>query len=139
MAEDKKKMKARIIQKYLPSCCGYKCYTQGLIPMSKFCNAHESYAGMVSYSDTLGMIDDSPSGDGSTGFLFTDYGFYMNGVDHCVYYSSHPQYGSIPGYNMTIFNKMLDELYQADGISGREIAEGAFKLASAFLDAWLDG
>ena len=56
MAEDKKKMKARIIQEYLPRCSRYKCYTQGEIPMSKFEKARESYASGVSYRDVLGMI-----------------------------------------------------------------------------------
>ena len=141
MAEEKKKMKARIIQEYLPRCSRYKCYTQGEIPMSKFEKARESYASGVSYRDVLGMIDESFFGDGSKGFLFTEEGYYTKGSDGCIRYRYHPQYGRLLGYNTPVLDEMLDKLYQVngDGVSGGEVAEVALKLASAFLDAWLDG
>ena len=51
------------------------------------------------------------------------------------------QYGRLLGYNTPVLDEMLDKLYQVngDGVSGGEVAEVALKLASAFLDAWLDG
>lgn len=102
-----------IISECLPKCCrgaAYYCY--GDIPLNKFRNACDTYAGYVDYIDCIGLTDETIFGNGKRGFLFTLDGYYYNGCSCKSYYSSGKTFNSLSSlYNISAMNEMLQQLY----------------------------
>lgn len=127
-----------IISRYLPRCCtSATCSCYGDIPMYKFQNACETYAGYVDYSECIGLTDETIFGNGKRGFLFTLDGFYYYGCSSKRYYSDGISFKTLGCYNTSVMNEMLDQLYlTATKTTGKDILSD---LAGVALTSFFEG
>ena len=102
-----------IVSTCLPRCCrGAACYCYGDIPINKFRNACDTYAGYIDYTDCIGLTDETIFGNGKRGFLFTLDGYYYDGCSSKSYYSNGKTFNSLSNlYNISAMNEMLQQLY----------------------------
>jgi len=141
---DKKQIeKIEIVKNYLPRCCSnpvYAVFVHGNIPKDRFQAACKSYAGNVSYEETIGFVDETFLSNGKKGCLFTFDGFYYTGCKEMVRYDKGASYNTFGSYNVVVLNEMLKKLYDVETKKsfGSEIFEIAKIVGGAVLEKYAE-
>lgn len=142
MGADKKlERKIQVMRKYLKrACTSCSGYLYGDIPSNKFQGACRSYAGNITYTDVIGLTDETIFGGGEKGMLFVKDGYYCDNMTRKVLYTERKHHKvSSSLYNQTVMKEMLNELASIDEEpSGWDIAASIFSLGLEILQAASD-
>ena len=127
---NKRYKKIKVIQKWLDRCTTWYTYKYGNIPISIYQGAC-SYAGIIDFEDVLGIIDETVFRNAKEGVLFAEYGWYSSKTKKYILYSDLMEISNWVGYNCTVFNEILKELYNI------EIESNIGAIAGEFLNVFL--